>query len=351
LVIGGEGQGSRSAIAVTGTAVAVLTTVTLYVPFPYACNGVATLQFSALNVTVGSDGKLYGAATGVASYIVTDTGFNQAFAATLDGVPDTTRPALLVRTAGVLDPLAPARFAVSEPLPAGAKAQLVAADGGIVELVPETSPTGDPVIITAFRVPSVLPFGASYRLALDQVVDFAGNHAGQQSPPLVTLAAPPLLADAGFETTPVGAMGDAIVFAAGDLPVISGAHSLYLPPGYGQVVTFRLLVTPGSKSVLFSYRVTSTSDVAGGFFGTMVVGSVGANIGARSQLPMGTPTTKVTGTAGTTLTVGPVAAAEIPLPDPSATEVVLKIITPASGCGLRPPAGGLIIDDVRVGPN
>lgn len=167
LVLGGEGQGSRSAIAVTGTAVAALAPVTLYVPFSYACNGVATLQFSALNMTVGVDGRLHGTASGTASYIASDTGIDQALAATLDGVPDTTRPALPIRTAGVLDPLAPARFAVSEPLPAGAKAQLVAADGGVVELVPEMSQTGVPAIITAFRVPSVLPFGASYRLALD----------------------------------------------------------------------------------------------------------------------------------------------------------------------------------------
>jgi hypothetical protein len=351
LVIGGEGQGSTAMIAASGSALVLATPVTLYVPFSGACNGVATLDLSALSVTIGPDGKLHGTATGTARYLVGDVGYNQALTATLDGVPDMTRPALPIRTAGVLDPLAPARFAVSEPLPAGAKAQLVAFDGVAVELIPEMSQTGAPVIVTAFRVPSVLPFGGSYRLALDQVVDFAGNQAAQQqSPPLGTLAAPPLLADGGFETTPVGAMGDATVFAAGDLPVISGAQSLYLSPGYGQSLTFRLLVTPGSRSVFFSYRVTSTYDTVAGFFGTIVVGSAGSSIGSRSQLPVGTPTTKISQTGGTTLTIGPVSTAELSLPDPRATEVVLKIVTPASGCGLRPPAGGLIIDDVRGGP-
>ena len=121
-------------------------------------------------------------------------------------------------------------------------------------------------------------------------------------------------------------------------------------PFSGQTTTFRLAVHPGDKAVRFAYRVATTYQVAGGgFYGSVVIGSVGSKIASLSFLPAGTPTTTVTRTTGGTLTVGPVATAELALPDPGATEVVLKIATASGGCGLPPPQAGLIIDDVRVG--
>jgi len=109
-------------------------------------------------------------------------------------------------------------------------------------------------------------------------------------------------------------------------------------------------VSPGDKAVRFAYRVTSTYQGFGEFFGTIVIGSTGSNTASMSYLPIGSPTTTVTRTGGATLTIGPVATVEIPLPDTSATEVAVRISTTSSGCGLAPPSGGLIIDDVRVGP-
>ncbi|HVY37058.1 MAG TPA: hypothetical protein VHM31_03965 [Polyangia bacterium] len=356
LLIGGEGQGSTAKVISTGGGLTAATPVTVSVPYNGACQGSASLQFSALNVTVGSDGKLHGSATGFAYYLVTDVGYTQAITATLEGVPDTTRPALPIRSTAALDPLTPARFTVSEPLPADAKVQLVAADGTFVELPPEMPQTASPpAFITGFRVPVVLPFGGTFHLAVDQMFDFAGNQGSPQAAPLVTLAAPPLLTEGGFESTPAGMTSGGLVFAAGDLPVISGTQSFYvdgngLPFQSGASVTFRLAVTPGDKAVHFSYRVTSTLQQPTGFAGTIVLGSSGSKPMTAPYLPTGTPTTMIT-RAGSSLTIGPVSAAAIPLPDTSATEVVLRISTPSSSCGgpVR-LGGGLIIDDLRAGP-
>ncbi|HVT08330.1 MAG TPA: hypothetical protein VHO67_12805 [Polyangia bacterium] len=357
ILIGGEGQGSTAKVTITGGGLAASAPLTLAVPYEGACQGSATLQFSTLNVTVGSDGKLRGTATGSASYLVTDVGYTQAFTATLDGVADTTRPAVPIRSAAPLDPLAPARFAVSEPLPAGAKAELVAADGTVVELLPEMSQLmSPPAFITGFRVPYVLPFGGTFHLAVDQMLDFAGNPGAPQPAPLATLAAPPLLTDGGFESTPAGMTSGGLVFASGDLPVIAGAQSFYLdgngPPWQAGVsATFRLAVAPGGKTVRFSYRVTSTYQASTAFPGTILLATVGSKPVTAASLPTGIPTTTITRASGGTLIVGPVSSAAIPLPDTTATEAVIRISTPSNTCGgPLPPGGGLIIDDLRVGP-
>src|SRR6185312_9318646 len=198
LLIGAAGQGSSAATTATGGAVAIAAPVSLAVPFSTACGSQATLHFATLVVTVDGAGRLHGTGTGTTVYVVGDIGYNQTFTATLDGLPDVTPPSLPVDTAGVLDPLAPARFAVSEPVPAGTKAQLVASDGSVVDLAPDGPSDGSPAFVTAFRVPGVLAFGASYRVVLDQLVDFAGNQALPPNAPLVTGAAPALLTDGGF---------------------------------------------------------------------------------------------------------------------------------------------------------
>lgn len=356
LLVGAQGEGSTATVAPSAGGLAAATPVSLDVPYGGACQGVATLQFNALKVMLDGDGNLHGTATGFATYYVTDVGYSQAVSATLDGVPDTTRPVLPIPTAGALDPLVPARLAVSEPLPAAAKAQLVGADGTVVELSPELPQSGSPFFVTAFRVPYVLPFGGSFHLAVGGVVDFAGNQASPPNAPLVTLAASPLLTDGGFESTAAGMLGDALIFGAGELPVISGTQSLSLGGGNGPpwqsggTVTFRLTVAPGDKAVRFSYRVVSMYQGATSFLGTVLVGSTGSKP-VSAYLPTGTPTTTVVRASGGTSIIGPVASAEIPLPDPSATEVVLRISTLLPSCGgPLPPGGGLILDDVRVGP-
>src|SRR6185312_8217301 len=319
LLIGAVGQGSSAAATASGSALSIAAPVSLAVPFSGACDGRATLRFATLAVTVDGAGRLHGTGSGLASYIVGDLGYNQAFTATLDGLPDATPPSLPLDTAGVLDPLASARFAVSEPLPAGAKAQLVAADGSLFDLSPEMSSDGSPAFVTAFRVPVALAFGASYQVVLDQMVDFAGNQALPPKTPLATLAAPALLTDGGFETTT--GLDTSLISSGGDLPVISGTKSLYLDPGMfawqGSAVSFRLAVHPGDRAVRFSYRVASSYQ-SGIFYGAIVIGSAGAPIASLATLPQGTPTTMLTRSNGTTVTLGPVSSFELPLPDASA---------------------------------
>jgi len=348
LLIGAGGQGSSTATTASGGTVSIATPVSLAVPFSGACDGQATLRFATLAVTVDGDGRLHGAGSGLASYIVGDVGYSQAFTATLDGLPDATPPSLPIDTAGVLDPLAPARFAVSEPLPPSSKAHLVGADGSLVDLWPEVPSDASPAFITAFRVPFALAYGASYQVVVDQMVDFAGNQALPPKTALSTLTAPALLTDGGFETTT--GLDASLISSGGDLPVISGTKSFYLNASVwqGSTVSFRLAVHPGDKVVHFSYRVTSTYP-SGSFYGAIVIGSAGAPVASLATLPLGTPTTTVTRSDGSTLTIGPVSTLELTLPDATASEVVLKISTALSGCGLPPPRAGLIIDELSAG--
>jgi hypothetical protein len=350
LLIGGGGQGSAAMTSGTGEMRAVAAPVSLFVPVPGACSG-GTLAFETLQVSVDAAGHLHGTGAGTASYITGDVGYSEKFTATLEGLPDTTPPSLLLGSVSPVDPLAPGRFAASEPLPPGTKAQLVAADGTVVDLSPDVSANASPAFITGFRLPFTLAFAASYQVAFDQLIDFAGNRAvPPAAAPLTTAPAPALLADGTFETTT--GLDSGLISSTGDLPVISGTKSYYLDSAQwtGASVTFRLPVHAGDKAVRFAYRVASTYQSVG-FYGAIVVGSAGATaINALSQVAAGTPTTMVTRANGTTLTLGPVSTVELALPDPGATEVVLRISNAVSGCGLPPPRSGLIIDDVRVGP-
>ena len=176
VLLGGVGQGARAPIFAYGTTITVTQPLALGVPSGGTCSG-TTVAFDALKLTVADDGTLQGTGSGQESYITGDVGYSTRFTAILDGVPDTTPPAVPVATGGAFDPLAPARFAASEPLSAGAQAQLVGADGTTVNLTPQMAQDGSPPFATAFLVPTVLPFGGSFHLVLGQVVDFAGNHA------------------------------------------------------------------------------------------------------------------------------------------------------------------------------
>lgn len=347
LLLGGNGQGVAAPIRRNAGTLAISAPLTFDVWRHPSCQESMRLQFETLNLTIDGEGKVRGRGAGKAETLSGDVVYSYDFTAALDGVPDTTAPAL-GGTSGVLDPLKPARFPISEPLPAGATARLMAADGSVVELKAEVQ-DGGPGFVTAFQVPSVLPFGGSYRFVLDSMGDFAGNRASPvQGPPLTTPAAPALFTDGGFEMTPTGMLGGGRVFAAGDLPALSGTKSLYVypyPTLFGPVI-FRLAVQPGDKVVRFSYRATSMYSGGFYFWGTVAIGSPGSPVASLTHLPFGEPHTMLPSAVGGTSTLGPLSTAELPLPDPGAREVVLEIFGTEVGGGESQT--GLIIDDLRV---
>lgn len=353
LVLGAEGHGSAAAIRRAGEALEIVAPFTVVVRFQQGCDQIGYLRFDRLRILRESSGRLSGTGVGVFSYDAADLHLEQWITASLDGTTDSTAPTLSIGDTRSLDPMVPARFAASEPLPLGTKAQLVSSDGRVVDLIAETPQEGMPVLITGFRVPSVLPFGVDYHLNLDQVVDFGGHRAGPApGPPLFSLASPPLLTDGGFESIPNQTFGDARVFSAGALPVITGTSSLFLEPGRGfpGTLTLRMDVHPGDSSLRFSYRVTARTLAPSDFVGLVAIGSVGSKVSSLRRLRGDLPVAMAPGAGDFTWMISPVFTAELPLPDPNASEVVLRIATVGIGCDVDSMMwpSGLIIDDLRL---
>jgi hypothetical protein len=183
--------------------------------------------------------------------------------------------------------------------------------------------------------------------------DFAGN-AATGSLEFTTRAPPPLVAADGFESVTDTMLGGAQVLSGAGAPIISGARSLYVPPGNtigpGAPTTqmaLRLAVAPGSKMVRFAYRAVNPGASQAPYFSLASVGG---------SLTFGTPI--VNNTSGTApamigqaqVTLGPLMAGEILLPADVTDEIVLARIAPRAYCGspALQPLPGIIIDDLRV---
>jgi len=192
-----------------------------------------------------------------------------------------------------------------------------------------------------------------YRLNVDGVTDFAGNAAGPPTLDFTTRAAPPLVAEDGFESVTGPTLDGAQILLGPAAPVIAGTRSLYMPSApspTAQATQFalRLAVAPGDTVVRFSYRVVEPPSRPDST--PFAVGSPGASR-LVMMLPRTTaPNELVTIADRGSVWVGPLATAEIPLPPDAASEVVIARIQRGYGCpgALLPPVEGIIIDDLRV---
>jgi hypothetical protein len=319
----------------------------------FAC--FSSLAYEAMTFTLSPAGHLTGSATGKLDYGYTDVGMSADATMTFDGVPDIQPPALTVaRGADATDPFVPVSLVATEPLPVGTVPTLVSGSGESFMLT-QPARAVPAHALSRFSMPAVLlRFGEPYHVVVDGIADFAGNKATSVLQ-FTTRAPPPLVAEDGLESVTSSTLSGALVIAGNTSPVIAGNKSLYLPPssstiqGTSAQLTLGLAVKPGDTVIRFSYRTVAASTFSTGaapFFG---VASVGKPITWQRLTASNDPKTSFKMPDQTTVLLGPVNLAELPLPAGTSDEVFLDRLGQSYGCGLPPPPlDGIIIDDLRV---
>jgi hypothetical protein len=321
------------------------------------------LTYDELTFALRTGGELVGTGSGHIAWAPpgTDVG-GGSFAASmsLTGVNDTEAPVFLAASVAAdrTDPFSSFTLIASEPLPPDARPMLVGQSGDFA-FVPSTA---DGFVATFFQ-PKLPRYGEQYRVAVDGVVDFAGNAArvgaGVGSTGEIrftTRAAPPLVAEDGFESATGATLGGAQVISGAGAPVIAGTRSLYIPEttnntaGWSALqqtqLALRLPLAPGDTVVRFAYREVNPN----GFGATSVlIASPGGTI-ARAELTWSPAMTTSAIIGQSQVELGPLKTAEIALPSDAATEIVIARIAGGITCSNLPvpPFAGLIIDDLRA---
>ena len=323
------------------------------------CSGVVEMRYDALEVAV-TDRALTGTASGTAYISCGDCSIPVAFTAKLTGTTDETPPWLLAFGLVPASPFDSFEVVASEPLPARATARLIADDGAAIDLVPDTIELATPPIVVGFLKPEVvLRAGQGYVVALDGLVDFAGN-AERSAPPL-RLAAfgdAPLVPEDGFESAVAGTeVGGALVMAGGPLPPIAGNTSVYMGSALGvprgvaapvRALSVRLARQAGDTMLRFTYRSVGVA-MPPLFSGYLQVGAAGGVPGpAVYSFAAGGPTETVM-VGDQPVVVSAASTMTVPLPADVTDEALLVITSSFGECGgVREPPAGLLIDDVTL---
>ena len=352
--VGAGGSATSRPLELTATGFSVVGNFSIVLP---GCS--SSVTYDGLTLTLGAGGELAGIASGRVGWTPAGTDVGNSFVASmsLTAVSDTEAPVFGAASVAAdrSDPFSSFTLTASEPLPPDARPVLVGQSGDFA-FVPSTT---EAFVIT-FNQPKLPRYGEQYRVALDGVVDFAGNAARTGSTSggdirFTTRAAPPLAAEDGFESA-TGSLGGAQVMSTAGAPVIAGARSLYIPATGGSStpatvlqqtqLALRLPLAPGDTVVRFSYREVNPNSFGGT---SVVIASPGGTIaGTALTSPAGMTTSAMIGQ--TEVQLGPLMTAEIALPPDAATEIVIARIVRASTCSGLPvrPVAGLIIDDLRA---
>ncbi len=323
------------------------------------CSGVQDLQYDTFELTV-TDGALTGTARGRASISCGDCVALAPFAATLNGTPDTTAPALLTSGAVPTTAFDPFVLVASEPLPASATAQLIDDDGAAIELVPTI--VGDaerPLVVGFAKPPVVLRAGQGYVVTFDGLVDFAGNADLSGAPLRITsLPDAPLVPEDGFESAVDAAeVGGAQVVTGDPLPPIAGKVSVYAgstldaPRGVAggdHPLGVRLARQPGDATLRLTYRVVGVT-MAPAFSGSLRIGAEGGALAPPVYtFPAPSPAEKLLVGAQPVFVSG-ATTMMVPLPADVTDEALLVIAATPLSCGLSvSPQAGLLIDDLTL---
>src|SRR5262249_20188391 len=149
-----------------------------------------------------------------------------------------------------------------------ARARIVGTAGSSFDLLPSVVQGNVPIVIAFDKPDVVLPPGDGYSVAVDGLVDLAGNSGGSGTPPrLGSIDAGPLVPEDGFESVTGPTFGGAGVVRSGPLLPIAGAQSLYVgdvsSPGHdlylqGPQLLARLAMQPGDTKLRFTYRTVSS---------------------------------------------------------------------------------------------
>jgi hypothetical protein len=226
---------------------------------------------------VDSDGdgiadKLSGTVTGTISFFGIDGGDTFSAAARMDltGVPDVTAPTL-VSPSYAINPLDSWSIVASEALAPTASVALAGTPNLPLTSVPKASSDGVPLSsLIEWSTDVILPLSGRWPiLGLGQ--DLSGR-ALAPAGELRTLADPGVFMADGFEGPLVVAslFNPSIITGVGNVPAISGAHSLWLEPDAD--VTVHLKRVAAEKTVHFSARAFGDQNLAG--FGVYIEGGV-----------------------------------------------------------------------------
>jgi hypothetical protein len=334
----------------------------------YLGDGLPCMRFESVSynsITFSVNGtSLTGTAEGYANYLSGDYVTQTPFTAALAGGPDSTPPS--VRVAGPssfythlpVNPLSPPRFWIAEPTAEISKARLVTSDGHAIDLVSNVSAEADRSVV-GFESPDVvLRYGEKYHVDSSGVVDLTGVHGAAFDLTFETPAAPPLLAEDGFEGVTTTTLGGASVVSTGSLPPITGTTSVYVSSIHGSPITqsgspltVRLPVQTGDTKVRFSYRIVAQDQSTLGFndvSATTIVGVVDGKTSSGTRFVDGGHRTMLAGVDAGTIYLGDIQAMEIPLPEGATNEVVFELATSQFSCGPTAPTAGVLVDDLRV---
>ena len=319
------------------------------------CSAGQGINFDMLTITV-SGSTLHGTASGSGYLAVGDELTNVPFSAELTGVADATPPFLVETRPFAASPFASVSAVSNEPLPATAKAWLTTVAGAHLDLTPVMN--DDKSMVVGFSGPGgVLPSGDVFSVALEGLVDFAGQRGTSgMALQLPGFAAPPVVPEDGFESATGAQLGGAVIITGvGDLKPIAGARSVYfgaagvpVPPEgrFSSALRVRLALEPGDTKLRFSYRTVS---ITPGYAARVAIGSVGhvaKLFDGISSIADGTPISLPAGPA----TLGAVKTMEVALPADVTDEVIVEFDTSVLLCGgfTVPPQSGLLVDDLRV---
>jgi len=354
-IAGGKGQGATVALTTTDGR-----TLRSTAGFTVGGGGGSVserFQYDTFEVTL-TDGALAGTATGTASLSAGEQVLSAPFTATLAGRADETAPTLLAFGTPT-NPFDGFALIASEPLPTSAAARLVADDGAAIDLVPALVDGAVPIVVGFSKPDVVLRAGQGYVVALDGLVDFAGNvDRGGQPLRLATFRDAPLAPEDGFESAVAGSeLGGALVVSGEPLPAIAGTASLYVgskldtPRGVAAPLFplgIRLARQAGDTTLRFTYRTVDLTTTPS-FLGLLWVGAEGGATGpAISSFPSTGAVETLTIGAQTIYARAAVTMA-VPLPADASDDVLLVVApaTPSLGVFQTPPTG-LLIDDVRL---
>jgi hypothetical protein len=337
--------------------------LSIEVPFASSCGGLATLALGTLTFSVDASGALRGTARGSASYRVSDFVAQADASFSLEGAPDITAPSLALPSATV-DPMAPLRFAASEPLMDGAVASLVGSrTGDVVALGPVfvSVNLGIDRLISAFAAPNVtLRAQETYTVEVTGATDLAGNPLVLPAAP-VFLTAPrfPLVPNDGFESVTGTMFAGAGVLNGGPLMPIEGRTSLLLNTGFGGGFGFlpydlgpslavRLAVTPGTTLVRFDAQLIAPDPIDQAAFDGVIRAGPEGGPASTSMGVSATGFVKETLPTLGDVFVSPVEPIEMPVSPNGAAEILFEIKGVTFSCSLPPPPTVLVVDNLRV---
>jgi hypothetical protein len=321
----------------------------IWLPYPDPECG-STVSYSDFHFVAGRE-SLSGAATGMAQIRSGETSSTGTVQLAFSGVPDVTPPSIVNEGAPV-DPLAVLDIIASEPLPAGAQAQLVSAS----HQARLTSPGAAGSAAAAFQTAAdtALRYDTTYKIVIDPWTDLAGN-PGAPPNDITTFPSPPLIPGDGFETAS-DTVGGATIADATVMPPISGEKSALVgspvtPYPQPARFTVRLAVASGASMLRFSLRQFA---VPGGLFSSALtqarIAAPGGKIVDVPLTGLGSTGTDQVLPSGVHITVGDVTPIESPLPAGVGDEIVFDFRTGNYdiACSLPLAIPGYQIDDLRV---